>query len=389
MSDFEIILASVSIVLWTSLVVAAVLLWVKSILVRDHKMTYENGGGNSLESLVFVNIGGVQQAIQVRGKNADNPLLLVLHGGPGNTQIGWFDYVQKPWEEYFTVVQWDQRQAGKSYARKKDMGSTISNEQMIVDAEEVVRYLLRTYGKEKLFVLGKSYGSYLGMHLVKRHPEWVYAYVGDAQMINVVRFAEEEFKHLLRYARKNMESSVTLKLESMIPRIDPEAPWASFVRHEAYVQKQLDAIEKGMSPFSYGGTLNLYNSFTIKKLISSQYGIRDIYNLLFGDAHCISDERYDFSNEFMEIDIPNEIGSTFNVPIFLFTGANDWHVPVSYQSHWFDSIDAPHKEQVVFSDSRHYPYLEEPGKYLLTLVKRVLPFADPMPENNQSAWKEF
>ena len=110
----------------------------------------------------------------------------MIHGGPASPEMPSSWFFQNGWEDYFTVVQWDQRGAGKSYNANdpKIIQPTLTAEQIVDDAGEVVQFLRKRYGKDKIFVLGHSWGSLIGVTLAHVHPEWLYAYIGTGQMIN-------------------------------------------------------------------------------------------------------------------------------------------------------------------------------------------------------------
>ena len=141
---------------------------------------------NGIDGLEAVQIGGIQQWIEVRGQNVNNPILLFIHGGPGIAFIPLAGAWQASWERFFTVVQWDQRGAGKTYASndKELQRKTMNIPQMEHDTLDVVNYLRNRYKREKVFVLGHSWGSVLGLWLAHEHPELIYAYVGVGQVIN-------------------------------------------------------------------------------------------------------------------------------------------------------------------------------------------------------------
>src|SRR5580698_2152938 len=155
---------------------------VTSIIAASRKIVSPNG----VDELLPLQINGSTQWVSIRGKDRRNPIILFLHGGPGSPTMP-ADYTfQTPWEDYFTVVQWDQRGTGKTYAANDPAitAATLSMMQMTSDAEEVVRYLMKRYDKKKIFLLGHSWGSALGVQLAQRHPEWFYAYIGVGQVVN-------------------------------------------------------------------------------------------------------------------------------------------------------------------------------------------------------------
>src|SRR5690606_23265637 len=130
---------------------------------------------------------GIKQWISVRGRDRRNPILLFIHGGPASTEMPVSWLYQSPWEDFFTVVQWDQRGAGKSWTANDDpaaIAKTISIEQMTQDGVELVGYLREKYGKEKIFVLGHSWGTVIGLNIALSHPDWLHAYIGMGQVVN-------------------------------------------------------------------------------------------------------------------------------------------------------------------------------------------------------------
>jgi len=356
------------------LIVVATLLWVRRQLINHFSSVYAVRTPAGIDLLQKVAIGGIDQWLHIRGCDQSNPILLFLHGGPGVPQIGWFDAIQRPWENSFTVVQWDQRQTGKSYQPLSKIRNTMTNQQMIQDTAEVIQYLRKRFKQEKIFLIGKSYGSYLGAHMAAKHPEWLHAYVADGQMINFMEFAHQEYKQLLNHAKAEGDKELIDKLNGMAPRPDPNNRWQSFIEHEGFICEQLDRIGKGLSPYSYGSSSRFFKSLLVSKLCSQHLSLKDIYHHLFS-LQAPYDPQCGFAEEIMGIDIPSEIGSAFSIPILAISGANDWHVPCSYQTEWFASITAPHKEHIVFENSIHYPYLDEPAQYAQVLTEKLLPLA--------------
>jgi proline iminopeptidase len=135
---------------------------------------------NGIERLERVKIGGIEQWVSIRGADRKNPVLLHIHGGPGYVSIPMSWWFSRGWEEYFTVVQWDQRAAGKTFllTDPSKIAPTLTPERMIADTEGMAFWARKELGKEKIFALGHSWGSYLGLQLAQRRPEWLYSYTG-------------------------------------------------------------------------------------------------------------------------------------------------------------------------------------------------------------------
>ncbi len=152
---------------------------------------------NGIDERRHVRIGGVEQWITIRGQSRDNPAVLVLHGGPG-APVSALAAHFIPWERDFTVIQWDQRGAGKSYY-PSNAPPTI--DLMIRDALEVSEYVRQRLHKNKIILLGHSWGSVLGVHVVKARPDIFVAWVGTGQIVNAQQNEITAYAQVLAKAR--------------------------------------------------------------------------------------------------------------------------------------------------------------------------------------------
>jgi proline iminopeptidase len=188
---------------------------VTSIIREGRKIVSPDG----IEELLQTPIGGVQQWLSIRGRDRKNPVLLMIHGGPASPEMPSSWFFQNGWEDYFTVVQWDQRGAGKSY--DASLQPTLTGQRMFDDAGEVVQYLRKKLGKEKIFVLGHSWGSVIGLTLARTHPEWLYAYIGVGQVINGQENEHVAYANTLRAATAAGNQTAVAELKAIAPY--PEA----------------------------------------------------------------------------------------------------------------------------------------------------------------------
>jgi len=354
----------------------AALLWAREVLQKHLTTTYAVQDPNGIEELKSVKIGGVDQWLHIRGRNRNNPVLLFLHGGPGGEIIGFADAIQRPWEDYFTVVHWDQRQTGKSYYPADDENAPLTVQQFIEDTEELIQYLRGHLNKDKLFVLGSSWGTALGMHMVKRHRDWIHAYIGVGQVVNSVNNERALYERLLGHAREQNESELISKLERITALLDADYPERekSYIENVGFVRSELDRLA-GETLMHHLRIEDAAKMFSLDKAISPHLTLSDISHSIVGDEPALSRPPYSFARDFLDVDLPKDLGSSFEVPIFFFTGAHDWQTPVSLSDAWFETITAPHKELIHFEESGHAVVNEEPGKFLVALVNKVLPFA--------------
>ena len=150
----------------------------------------------------FVTIGGIEQWVTIRGQDRDNPVLLFVHGGPGDVTNPWSFRLFAPWEEHFTVVQWDERGAGRTLRKSGPaIAPTITVDRMVQDGIELSEYLRKHLGKDKIIIVAHSFGSILGLGMVRTRPDLYYAYVGTGQVADETRNYSVAYDALLKKAR--------------------------------------------------------------------------------------------------------------------------------------------------------------------------------------------
>jgi proline iminopeptidase len=309
----------------------------------------------------LIPIGGIPQWVSVRGRHASNPVLLFLHGGPGFTTSPVSYYYMRDWEEYFTIVQWDQRGAGKTFAASdpEKIKTTMTVDRMVADAEELVAYLRQKYGKDRIVLMAHSFGTILGVKLAQRHPEWFFAYVGMGQFTDAQRSEAEGYAATLAAARADRNDKAVSALLAIAPFPDPEQPERNF--------KNLGTERQWLA--TYGGYYwpSGFGHNAAIAQFSPDYSQAELK---------IRDEAQGFSAGLMweELGGVNLMSATrFKVPVIIFQGRHDRGTSAALAEKWFAKIKAPTKRLVWFEDSAHMVYEEEPGKTLLSLALHVVP----------------
>jgi proline iminopeptidase len=338
-------------------------------LIRDARRVVNPGGVERLEA---VPIGGIEQWVSIRGRDLNNPILLFIHGGPGYVSIPMSWWFTRGWEEYFTVVQWDQRGSGKTYLLNDptQVAPTLTLQRMQADTEEMVTWLRKEFGKKKIVVIGHSWGSYLGLELAQKHPEWLYAYIGVGQLTNGPESERRGWAYAMERARNAGNAQAMADLQSVAPYFSPDPP-ASL--QSVYTQRKWLEFYGGAMAYRSGTTAEsaLYQ-------LSPDYSDAEIAHVWEGNEFT---EKY-LLKDVLALDLSTR--REFHCPIFIFDGRNDFNINSQLAAEWFRTVKAPVKRFVWFEQSGHLPMTEEPGKFLISLASFVRPLAREGPANPAS-----
>jgi proline iminopeptidase len=318
----------------------------------------------SIEDTGLVAIGGIDQWISVRGSSADNPLILWLHGGPGYPMAAETWTFQRPWEDFFTMVHWDQRGCGKTArANEGRVEAGTSAEPLTIarvqqDAEELIEYLLQRYGKRKLLLLGHSFGSIIGMRIARDRPELLHAYIGVGQIGAMMPNETASYRITLEKARADANAKAIAELEAIAPYpvrgypledIFLERKWAAHYGGMITCLKEDDEIERWrMSPLYDDEDVEVTVRSSLQTLaqLFPEFQVEDLFTI-----------------------------KSLDCPLYLFMGAEDLATPAEVARALFDQVQAPAKRYFEYPATAHYPFMEAPGRFLLDLVTHVRPVA--------------
>lgn len=316
---------------------------------------------NGIDESIYVPIGGIQQWVQIRGEDRDNPVLLWLHGGPGASMLAATLQLQ-PWEKHFTLVQWDQRGAGRTYRLNGDSeAGTMSIDRMVQDGIEISEFLRTHLHKDKIILLGHSWGSILGIYMIKQRPDLFAAYVGTGQAVALPENEALIYAHLLARAKSagNVEALAALQALGAPPyddarKIGIERQWA-----DDLAAGSGDALEP-----------EIHIARTTLSLLDLYYSARGFQ---FSQTEMFGRTGPD---SLLAVDLRN-LGPQFSVPIFMFEGTADQQAPIELAEQYFSAIEAPHKEFVRFEGDHHFVAINHADAFLAELVARVRPVASP------------
>ncbi len=301
-------------------------------------------------ALESVQLGGLRQWLRIAGQEAANPVLLWLHGGPGAAQMPLAHRLDRELEREFVVVHWDQRGAGKSNPWDFDE-STMSFRRYLADAHELTRYLQRRLGRERLYLLGHSWGAQLGIRLAQEHPEDYLAYIGVSQVVDPRRAQRVAHAWLEGEIRRRGLGRQGARLQALGP--PPYEAHADYVAFARVVDACGGGFDVGMA------------RLTRIALGSPEYRLRDYAAWLRGSSRG-SGPMWEETSDF---DALREVPS-LGLPVHFFNGRRDYNTPLAVLEEYFRQLEAPQgKELVVFEHSAHTPFLAEPERFLLELVR--------------------
>lgn len=334
----------------------------------------KNTNPEGIDTLEFVTLGGTPQAITIKGRDRANPVLLFIHGGPASPTMPMSWAFQRPWEDYFTVVQWDQRGSGKSAFAEGDrerLASTMTLDQVVTDGLELVDHLRRRMGQEKVIVMGWSWGTAVGSRMALRAPEKLHGYIGLGQTVNAAA-ERAAFEGTLERARKAGNDGAVQELLALEPY--PGTNGERVLPGAGTVRKWARVYAGGW----YGRTdLALFDvlpewgpEYTDADLAMQSSASGWAGSLLIRDL--------------MRRDLLVE-GARYEVPVLLLMGRYDLHTPLPPVEAYFARLTAPSKRLVIFEKSGHFSMFEEPGRLLVTMVQEVMPWVTSKPNTGSTS----
>lgn len=291
------------------------------------------GSSQPIDTAMAISIGGIQQWLSIKGADRGNPVLLFLHGGPGNSVISYSDKFSTALQQHFVFVNWDQRESGKT-ATINASPKPLTVALMTSDAIEVVNFLRGEFAAEKIYLAGHSWGGFLGMKVANEHPELLKAFIAVCPMIYQ---AESE----------------RLALRWMLDKANAEGN--SGARNE---------LAKVSIPFGSGEQLYYSRKWLLHYAGAKEPDRKTVITwaqkwlTLFNEASAVN---------FM-IDAPR-----IGCPVYFFVGGRDYQTSTKLTTDYYHAVGAPDKLIFVFEKTAHNLPSAEPGRFQQTIIEKILP----------------
>jgi pimeloyl-ACP methyl ester carboxylesterase len=289
----------------------------------------------------YVKIGGIEQWVTVKGSDCGNPVLLIVHGGPGNPNsiFGQLPYVA--WEKDFTIVQWDQRGAGRTFSRNPATAEgvlTIAG--LANDGNEVAAFAAKHLNAKKVILFGGSWGSALSVHMAKSRPELFVAYLGTGQLVNGRENETDSYRKLMLLARAASDSKAIAALEAM-----GAPPWTN-PRNPGQFRKISRGYEAKTTTPAPKGWFALAPAYESPKM-QADYEAGEDYSWI---------QYVGMKGEGMHATLDlYKLGTDFKMPVFMVVGEQDLTTTPEVAKRYFDAISAPKKEYFLLPATGHDP----------------------------------
>lgn len=301
-----------------------------------------------MEKLLSVQIGGIKQSIYVTGENNENPLILMLHGGPGYPLMP-FSHIFRKLEKEFIVAYWDQRGAGKTY-NEETPSNTMTLETFIKDTYEVIKFLKSEYNKERIFLAGHSWGSLLGINIAYQYPYDIYAYIGISQVVNYIKGNRISYQFALKAAK---EKNMTDKVERLIEIGEPPYKGVGDISFlSSCISESGGAYHVPVDDDSIIKNSEIYSEYDVACM---NKGIEFSANYLL--------------KEIIKVNLVEEGKLKFDIPIIFLCGKYDYIVPAEVTLEYYEILNTPRKEFIWLDESAHFCYLEETETFIDNIVK--------------------
>ncbi|MBR9999750.1 MAG: alpha/beta hydrolase [Cyclobacteriaceae bacterium] len=320
------------------------------------------GISDSIDEYFLENIGGIKQAILIRGENTENPVMLRLHGGPGYPYFPYLpeDGPLRDLEKHFTMIYWEQRGTGASFSHKLKK-SSMNVERFVEDAREVIRFVKKKMNVNAVYIWGHSWGSNIGILLAEKYPGEIIAYIGTGQSVDPLENERACYQHAL----EKTSGENNLKGLKELNKIDTAN----------YGLKDALKVRKWL--YSYGGVIfsnGDERSYIDEKMVrriwqTPQYRLSHKLNIIFHPYYS-GRHLWDDMKAINLIEQAPEI----QVPVYFLLGRHDRIVSSRIAAEYFERLQAPAGKQLIWFDySAHRPHTEEPDKFFHTLVDKILP----------------
>lgn len=311
---------------------------------------------NSISEKIFIEINGVRQGMFLKGKSLDNPIILYLHGGMPDYFLT--EKFPTDLENNFVMVWWEQRGCGVSN-NSNSTNNKVNVEQLVDDTITLTHYLLKRFNRKKIYLMGHSGGTFIGVYVIDKAPELYHAYIGISQMSN----QRESEKIACNYMLGRYQELGNQKMVEVLQRM-------SFEKNMELSDEYVKIRDVAMHELGVGtmrSMKNLLTDLVLPSLFFSEYTLTEKYNLWIGKSRSGISQNWKSMSQTDLIESKN----SFRIPVYFFHGIDDYTCSYELAKKYFTKIKAPIKGFYTFYQSAHSPIFEESLKMNKILITDI------------------
>jgi proline iminopeptidase len=315
----------------------------------------------SVAELTSIQLGGLKQTIMIRGFSTDKPVLLYLNGGPGQSGMPFTRVVLNDLSRDFVIVDWDQRGTGKSYSAFEP-GSSLTLTQAINDTLELTQYLRTRFGEQKIYLVGESWGSILGVLAAQRQPELFHAFIGSGQMVSPKETDRRIYNDVLELAAKTGNTQLTSKMQGY-----GQPPYADLPYANVFAMGQYDALYKPYTPSQAYRDLGNASGIGFYGVMASEYNLIEKFNVLRG----LIDTFTVMYPQLQQIDFRRDV-KKLEIPTYILDGTSELSARRDLMLEWISTLETPQKQVFTIANAAHSVAFEQFETFDKIMLEKIL-----------------
>ncbi|MGL6173685.1 MAG: alpha/beta fold hydrolase [Cellulosilyticaceae bacterium] len=333
--------------------IVSILLSIRWIKAEKLKITTPNG----IQEKRYINLGGIEQYVQIRGEDRDNPVIVFLHGGPGNTISHLAYQYQTDLESQYTFVNWDQRGSGRTYYKNLNLNvqSQLSTKILLNDLDELIDYIRDELNQEQVIIMGHSWGTLLGSQYALAHPDKVLAYVGIGQVVSLKEGYVYSANKAIEKAQEQGDNKMAEQLE-VTKNIFSNTNTLEVFDFNNFIKMQQATMRYNM----YEGQMSNFKMVWMM-ITSPELSFEEIkwFFKTSNPTNLVALQGPLLSDCFFELNL-NDFSSQYSMPVYYISGEYDVSTPIELVEEYYNSIEAPTKSIIRMPNTGHLPFFDDP-----------------------------
>jgi len=326
-----------------------------------NKQKYKIHSKEGIQKSELINIGGIEQYIQIRGQNVLNPVIIILHGGPGSNMADYSYFWQNEMESKYTIIHWDQRGCANTYYQNKNAEKP-TLELLLSDLDELVTSICSKLSQDKVILMGHSWGTFLGAAYSIIHPEKISLYISVSQMLDLKKSEQVSAQEAIRLANKIGKFHGAKEIAE---RLNTIMNYQEFGKIQAMELLRFRQLKEKYLPSQYNNRIVFLRLFSPYMTFNDLRWMFDIDALIETNSNLYSTLLSEDTSSICSF------GLQYKIPFILVAGDHDWTTPYGLAAEYYNSISSPYKKIITIKNAGHIPFIDKPKEFSERLMEVI------------------